>query len=273
MKNLKVREMSCKSVLNKSGITSIDYALNPYTGCEHGCRYCYAVFMKRFTNHKEPWGAFVDVKVNAPEVLAKQLISAKAGMVSLSTVTDPYQPLEKKYRITRRCIEELAPYDLPLSILTKSPLVTRDIEVLRKFSDLEVGFSIAFLDESVRETFEARTPLTTARIEAARELAGEGIKTWFFLAPVFPGFSDQKEQLDQFFSQAGKVGVDYVLVDTLQLYTKPWANIREIIVSKFPLVFPDYLDYRKHKLSYKEELKKKVKRIAKKHCVRCKFTW
>lgn len=270
---MQIREIRCKSILNRSGITGIDYALNPYTGCEHGCRYCYAVFMKRFTNHREPWGAFVDVKVNAPEVVAKQLKKAKPGLVSLSTVTDPYQPLERKYGITRKCLDELAAYDFPVSVLTKSPLVTRDIDLLKRFSDCKVGFSIAFPDESVKKAFEAHTSPVSGRIEAARVLTNEGIKVWFFLAPVFPRFSDQPEQLDSFFSRAAHAAIDHVLVDSLQLYTKAWSTIRRIIAEKYPHVYPDYLDYRKHKFSYKEDLKKRVERIAKKHGVRCEFTW
>ncbi len=270
---MQVREIQCKSILNRSGIPDIDYTINPYTGCAHGCKYCYAVFMKRFTNHKEAWGEFVDVKGNAPEVLRKQLKRAKRGRVSLSTVTDPYQSLEKKYQVTKRCIEELVAYDFPLSILTKSPLVVRDLNLLKKFSDIEVGFSIAFLDESVRKAFEAHTPSIKTRIEAAGKLAKEGIKSWFFLAPVFPRFSDQPEQLESFFAHAADAGVEYVLVDTLQLYTTAWHNIRTVITKKFSGVYPEYQNYLKHKLSYRQELKRKIVPIAEKYKVRCEFTW
>jgi DNA repair photolyase len=270
---LQIREVHCKSILNKSGIPGIDYALNPYTGCEHGCSYCYAVFMKRFSNHKEAWGDFVDVKINAAEVLARQLKRSTPGIVSLSTVTDPYQPLEKKYRITRSCIETMIDSDFSPSILTKSPLVVRDIELLQGSPEIEVGFSIAFLDVAIRRKFEPKSPPVQERIKAARKLSDAGIRTWFFLAPVFPHFSDTTENLASLLAHADDAGVAYILFDTLQLYAKPWMNIRRIISQDFPTVYPEYQDYLKHKLSYREELKKKVLRIAGKYSVRCEFTW
>ncbi len=95
---MKVKEIFAKTILTKTAISGFDYCINPYVGCGHGCRYCYASFMKRFTGHLEPWGEFIDVKVNAPLLLKKQLKRAKPGVVALSTVTDPYQPIEKKYR-------------------------------------------------------------------------------------------------------------------------------------------------------------------------------
>ncbi|MGA9347530.1 MAG: hypothetical protein WBW48_01835 [Anaerolineae bacterium] len=91
-----VKEIECKSILTKSGIEGVDYAINPYVGCSHGCVYCYATYMKRFTGHTEEWGTFVDVRVNAAEVLAKQMKRAKRGNIASGTVTDPYQPLERK---------------------------------------------------------------------------------------------------------------------------------------------------------------------------------
>src|SRR5512136_3130269 len=104
---MKVREIFSKTILTRTAISGFDYCVNPYVGCEHGCRYCYASFMKRFTGHLEPWGEFVDAKVNAPEVLRRQLRRARRGDVLLGTVTDPYQPSEKRYLVTRRCLEAL----------------------------------------------------------------------------------------------------------------------------------------------------------------------
>src|SRR5512139_2591112 len=104
---MKVREIFSKAILTKTAISSYDYCINPYVGCGHGCRYCYASFMKRFTGHREPWGDFVDVKINAPQVLKKQLRRAKRGSVLVGSVTDPYQPVEKKYGLTRGCLEAL----------------------------------------------------------------------------------------------------------------------------------------------------------------------
>ena len=126
---MNVQETLAKTILNKSKIH--DYCVNPYTGCQVNCRYCYArLFMARYSGHKEPWGEFVDVKINAPEVLRKQLARAKRGTVWVSSVCDPYQPLEAKYELTRRCLEELAKSRFPVTIQTKSKLVLRDLDLL-----------------------------------------------------------------------------------------------------------------------------------------------
>ena len=268
-----VNEIRCKSILNKSGIPGIDYALNPYTGCEHGCRYCYAVFMKKFSGHKEEWGSFVDVKINAPDVLRKQLKKAKPGKVSFSTVTDPYQPIEKEYKITRKCLEILLEYDFSISILTKSPLVLRDKDLLKEISDVNIGFSIAFLDEKTRSKFELNSSSSKERLRALSILSEAGIKTWIFFAPIFPYFSDTEEHINQLFEEAENACVDYVLVDTLQLYPKVWNKVQRLLQRFYPDFIPLYKQYLFHKDSYKNEMKGKVLKIAQKHNFPCKFTY
>ena len=127
---LVVKEVYAKSILTKSQI--YPYVVNPYTGCQHGCSYCYARFMKRVTGHKEPWGEFVDVKVNAPKLLQKEVLRRKPDRVWVSGVCDPYQPLEAKYRLTRRCLAILADHGWPITIQTRSPLVLRDMDIIKK---------------------------------------------------------------------------------------------------------------------------------------------
>ncbi|MBU0492349.1 MAG: radical SAM protein [Chloroflexi bacterium] len=167
-----VREIACKSILTKSGIGAVDYAANPYVGCAHACAYCYATFMKRFTGHREEWGTFVDVKVNAAEVLARQLRRARPGGITFSTVTDAYQPLEEEYLLTQACLEVLAGYDHPVSILTKSALVLRDLDLIRRLHDAEVAFTITTLDDEIRARFEPGASPIPARLEALQALAG-----------------------------------------------------------------------------------------------------
>ncbi|MCX5909301.1 MAG: radical SAM protein [Deltaproteobacteria bacterium] len=180
-----IQEKKVKSILSKSGIPGVDYCINPYTGCAHGCRYCYATFMKRYTGHTEEWGSFVDVKVNAPEVLQRQIKRA-TGHVILSSVTDPYQPLEEKYGLTRKCLEILLPRQISVGILTKSPLVLRDIEVIRKFEQIEVGLTITTDDEEMRKTFEPGASPISARIQALKTLHENGIRTYAFIGPILP---------------------------------------------------------------------------------------
>lgn len=200
-----IREIQAKSILSKSQI--YDYAINPYVGCSHSCRYCYAAFMKRFTGHREKWGEFVDVKINASEVLAKELIRKPVGRVWVSGVCDPYQAAEEQYELTKMCLELLSAKGWPVTIQTKSPLVLRDIEILEKSRDMEVGFSIATADEGIRKIFEPCAPPIKERIHALGILHSRGIKTFVMIAPILPGAAGLVNELVD--------KVDYVLVDRL----------------------------------------------------------
>jgi DNA repair photolyase len=183
------REIVSKAVLTKTGIPGYDFCLNPYVGCEHGCRSCYASFMKRFTGHVEPWGAFVDAKVNAPEVVRRQLRRIRGGRVLVGTVTDPYQPLERTRRLTRGCLEALAEpgHRFEVSVLTRAPLCVRDVDVFREFGErISVGLSIPTDDDRIRKVFEPHAPPIDGRIEALRALRAAGIPTYAFAGPLLP---------------------------------------------------------------------------------------
>ncbi|HHT9114311.1 MAG TPA: DUF5131 family protein [Candidatus Wunengus sp. YC65] len=184
--SLIIREIKAKSILTKSGIPGVDYCINPYVGCSHGCRYCYATFMKRYTGHTEAWGSFVDVKINAPEILQRQLKRASMGRVMISSVTDAYQPIESKYKLTRQCLEILLQSQFPVNILTKSPLVLRDIDLIKKFKDIEVGITITTNDEKISRVFEPNAPSIIARIRTLKTLHDSRIKTYAFIGPVLP---------------------------------------------------------------------------------------
>ena len=183
---MKVREIFAKTVLNRTAISGFDYCLNPYVGCGHGCRYCYASFMKRFTGHKEPWGEFVDVKVNAPSLLKNQLKRAKPGIVAISTVTDPYQPIEKTYKITRGCLEALLDKQFPVNLLTRSPLCLQDIDLFKRFKKIEVGLTVTTHDEAMKKLFEPCSPSIPSRIKALETLRKERVKTYAFIGPLLP---------------------------------------------------------------------------------------
>ncbi|MDO8745665.1 MAG: DUF5131 family protein, partial [Candidatus Brocadiaceae bacterium] len=184
--SLIIREIKAKSILTKSGIPGVDYYVNPYIGCSHGCRYCYATFMKRYTGHTEAWGGFVDVKINAPEILQKQLKRAKRGRVFISSVTDAYQPNESKYKLTRQCLEALLQCQFPVDILTKSPLVLRDMDIIKKFKDIAVGITITTNDEEISRVFEPNAPSIMARMRALKTLHDNRINTYAFIGPVLP---------------------------------------------------------------------------------------
>ena len=183
---MNIREIEAKSILNQSKI--FDYCINPYTGCQVNCRYCYArLFMRRYSGHKEPWGEFVDAKINAPEVLKKQLERAKKGTVWVSSVCDPYQPLEAKYELTRRCLKELAKSQFPVNIQTKSKLVLRDLNLFREIEQIEVGFTITTNDEAIAKLFEPSAAPVNERLKALERIHSSGIKTYAFIGPLLPG--------------------------------------------------------------------------------------
>ena len=208
-----IREILARSVLSKSRVS--EYTVNPYGGCQHGCSYCYARFMKRYSGHREAWGEYVDVKVNAAEILQKEIKHKKPGDVWISGVCDPYQPLEIKYELTRRCLQILIENDWPVTVQTRSPLVLRDIDLLRKSSKVEVGMSITTSDDKIRRLFEPYAPLVKERIRALGELHAAGIKTFVMIAPLLPKAEGLVPDL------VGKV--DRVLVDRMNYNYADWV--------------------------------------------------
>ncbi len=203
-----VDEVYAKTILSKSKV--FDYTINPYIGCEHGCTYCYARFMKRFTDHKEEWGTFVDVKVNAARLLQREIKKKRPGVVWISGVCDPYQPLEKEYERTKRCLEILLKHGWPVTVQTKSPLVLRDVESLRKFDEVEVGLTITTADENIRKIFEPNSPPVEQRIETLEKLHSAGVKTFAMIAPLLPKTEGLATQL------SGKA--DHVLIDKMNYH-------------------------------------------------------
>ncbi len=208
-----IKEIQSKAILSKSKIYV--YVINPYTGCQHGCFYCYARFMKRFTGHREPWGQFVDVKVNAPELLRLEITRKKPGKVWVSGVCDPYQPLEAKYKLTRQCLEILAKHNWSVVIQTRSALVLRDIDIIKKAKDFDVGFSIPTADDGIRKLFEPNAPAIEDRVRVLEELHRCGIRTYAMIAPMLPGAENLAEIL------AGKI--DYVIFDRMNYNHADWV--------------------------------------------------
>ncbi|MDA4125655.1 MAG: radical SAM protein [Thaumarchaeota archaeon] len=200
---ISIRETRCTTLLHRLEFgSSTGYTANLYKGCIHGCAYCYAPSL---THDERKWGRYVDVKVNAPEVLERELRGIRKDQVFLSSASDPYQPVEAKYGITRRCLESLLRNGFPVSILTRSPLVLRDLELLRKFDWVKVGMSITTVP--VRQ-FEPGVPPLERRIVTLRKLAEAGIRTWVSLAPVIPGI--MMVDLDQLFEDLSDAGVSSV---------------------------------------------------------------
>lgn len=227
---MKINTIQCKTLLTKSRLPETDYCINPYVGCLHDCIYCYSRFMKRFTRHTEKWGEFVDVKINAPEVLEKELARApKKRVVLIGSVTDGYQPIEKKYKVTRAILEALVRYDFPISILTKSDLVTRDVDLLKRFTKCDVGLTITTLESEVAKDFESRSSPPQQRLKALEILHGSGIKTYSFIGPILPELTI----LESIFAALqGKV--DFVMAESLNMKCGNWENIQNLLERKYP---------------------------------------
>lgn len=217
---MKVREVSCSTALSPSSLPGLDYALNPYRGCAIGCVYCYSPSVLR---EVRPWGRFVDVKRNIPAVLAKELKRSRRGVVGVGTVTDGYQPLEPRYRLTRYCLEQLARFDFPVSVQTKSSLVLRDLDVLRRIRDVEVGVTITTLDEAMRRRFEPFSSPSARRLETLRKLNAEGVRTWAFVGPILPGTTDVLAE--PLLRSIRDTGTTHVMIDRLRFRPGVWERV------------------------------------------------
>jgi len=221
-----VREVRCKSVLNRCGID--DYSFNVYVGCSHGCGYCYARYMQRFHPHAEPWGRFVDVKINAPEILARQVRRLPAGSVFTCSACDGWQPVEAGYRRTRECCRLLLEAGFRLNILTKSGLVRRDFDVFAG-RDVRVGVTITTPEESWARIWEPGASAVAERLEVLREARSAGLRTAVMFGPLLPGISDTSEALGRLFAMAADVGVDRIWTDVLNPRPRVWPSVQHVL--------------------------------------------
>ena len=252
---VRVGTITCKTIMGRSGIGSVDYAINPYLGCEHGCAYCYARFMLKMGHTGEDWGRFVDVKFNALDRLRLEAPRRSRGVVLLSSVTDPYQPLEKKYELTRGALKILLEHQFPIDILTKSDLVLRDIDLLKRFDDCEVGLTITALDDKVRRAFEPRASPVQDRLQALRKLSDAGLQTYVFLGPLLPYLSDEnlEKLFDEFSATASRI-----LVDRLNIKCGNMPVIQRVLKANFPGVQPLFESALAPESLYYEKLKSKI---------------
>jgi DNA repair photolyase len=220
---MKITEIKCKTALSKSHLPGLDYSLNPYRGCQHSCAYCYVPNVLRIK--RKNWGKFVDVKTNIPNILSNELRKKKPGVVAISTVTDPYQAVEKKYKLTRYCLEQILMHNFPVSIQTKSNLIKRDIDIISKFKDIDVMLSIGTFNDIERKILEPHTSSISERLEVLKEFSEIGINTSVFFGPVYPTVTD--ENLIYLLNKFEKFGVKEIMVDRFNL--KP--GIKENVIS------------------------------------------
>lgn len=251
---VKISDINVKSVLTKSNLPVSDYSVNPYVGCTHACRYCYASFMKRFTNHPEPWGDFLDVK-HWPEITNPHKYDGKE--LFIGSVTDPYNPQEEEYGRTRALLQQIKGCGVKISIQTKSDLVLRDIDLIRTFPDARVGFSINTLDERFKDDMD-RAVSIERRLEAMRQLHEAGIRTTCFISPIFPGITDVIAIIDRV-----KKLCNLVWLENLNLRGSYKTVIMDYIRDKHSGLLSLYKEiYGKNKRKYWEQLDAEVRAYA-----------
>jgi DNA repair photolyase len=234
MREIHVAETHCKTILNRSGRGFSDYTLNAYLGCAFGCSYCYVPIMRarRGQMDERAWGGWVQVKVNAPDVLRREMLGVPPeARIMIGTATDSWQPLEKKYGISRRILEELAYYPNHVSILTRSPLLLRDIDILRRMPDVSVGVSLPTFDERARRVFEPRAPAVAGRVHLVRRLVQAGLRVSLFLCPILYGVGDSAEAVRDYLRRAAELGVARVICDMMsytQVLAKPHMQLLSV---------------------------------------------
>ncbi len=226
-----IKKIDVRSILTKSNIPVTDYAVNPYIGCTHACKYCYACFMKKFTGHTEDWGTFLDVKFWKPVKNPKLYTGRKFFM---SSVTDPYNPQEEIYKRTREFLETFQGVDINLSLQTKSDLILRDLDLIKTFKNVRVGFSINTLDENFRADMDNAVSIRR-RLDAMKILHAEGIRTTCFISPIFPGITDVTAIID-----AAKNFCNLVWLENLNLRGNFKPKILKYVRAKFPELRPLY---------------------------------
>lgn len=204
MDTLKIQTVEVKSVLTKSNLPVCEYSVNPYVGCTHACKYCYASFMKRFTGYLESWGTFLDVKYwkeikNAEKYKGKELF--------IGSVTDPYNPQEETYGRTRALLEQLKGSGAILSIATKSDLVLRDLDLIKTFPNARISWSINTLDENFRRDMDNAVSIER-RLSAMKAFYLAGVRTTCFISPIFPGITDVKAIIRQAMSQCNLIWLE-----------------------------------------------------------------
>lgn len=226
-RRLRVREITSKSALTSSKIPGIEYSLNPYVGCMHGCRYCYVRLMQRFFGHaQEEWGSFVDIKSNVTQLLLRELARKKKGVVMLSSSCDPYQAPEKKLGITRSCLELLCDARFPVRVLTKSKLVVRDIDLFKEIDELRIGISITTDNDQVRKVMEPRASSIFERIAALKTLDRAGLDPYVFIGPILPmNARDLALSLDPTVSSVYFDSMNYQNLTKGIIKNRNWENI------------------------------------------------
>lgn len=248
---IKEKVIQVKDYLTKSNLPASDYVINPYIGCPHACKYCYACFMKRFTGHTEEWGTFIDIKQCDKPISLKKLQNKS---VFLSSVTDCYNCFEEKYQVTKKILEQLVDIECSIGISTKSKLILRDVDLLKKCKDLKVSVSINTLDENFKNDMDNASNISD-RLFTLKELHNQGIYTVLFMSPIFPYITDFKDIIE-----ATNTYVDEYWFENLNLRGNYKREILDYVHVKYPNLYSEYEKiYIKGKKEYWIDLSVEIK--------------
>jgi DNA repair photolyase len=235
------REEACRSALNRVKGMAFAWSLNPYTGCVHRCTFCYvrAFELRADRPSDDRYGRSIRVKVNVAEVLERELArnSWKKELVAIGAATDPYQPAEGRYRLTRACIETFGRAASPFSIITRGPMIVRDLDVLQEAArrtDVSVTFSVPTLDHEVWRRTEPGTAPPQQRLRALAQLVDAGVKAGVGMAPILPGLSDRPEQLADVVKAARAAGATGVWANLLYLRPGTKEHFLEALARDWP---------------------------------------
>ena len=249
--NIIEKEIEVNDYLTKSNLPASDYVINPYVGCPHGCKYCYASFMKRFTGHKEDWGTFIDIKKCNKKINIKKL---ENKTVFLSSVTDCYNKFEEKYKLTRKILKQLVNANCYLNISTKSKLILRDLDLLKQMKNLTVSMSINTLDENFKNDMDNASSIQE-RLNTLKELHNNGIHTVLFMSPIFPYITNFKDII-----KSSKDYTDEYWFENLNLRGDYKTKILFYIQEKYPEFIDKYNNiYIKGNKQYWYNLAKEIK--------------
>lgn len=252
-----IGEVETKDIMTKSSLPVGGYSVNPYVGCTHACRYCYASFMKRFTGHTEEWGTFLDVK-HWPEIKNPRKYAGQR--VVIGSVTDGYNPQEEVFQNTRKLLEQLRGSGADILICTKSDLVVRDLDLLKELGQVTVSWSINTLDEAFKDDMDSAVSIER-RLAAMKKVYDAGIRTVCFVSPVFPGITDFEAIFERVKDQC-----DLFWLENLNLRGGFKKTILDYIAEKRPELVGLYdTIYNKKDRSYFEGLEARAEAMAKRY--------
>lgn len=269
-------EIEAKTLIQRSKTPSNDYVINPYTGCVFGCAYCFASFAGRqFGRSVKEWGDYLYVKTNAVELARKELAkmseAKRHGTLLMSSVTDPYQGHEQQYRLTRGILEVLAEIGYPgkVRILTKSPIVTRDIDLLGALPDADVGLTVTSTDDKVSRWLEVRAPLASRRLKTLAELHDAGIPVFAFVGPLLPHFAAEPAHLDELLGRIAETGVREVFMEHINLKRYIRERMDAVLAAESEAVQQAYVQARTK--DHRERLDAVIAPLLEKHGLRLRF--